>query len=148
VTICTQDKQHLFGEIFGNLIHLSPIGEIITQCWEEIPKHFHNVNLDEYVIMPNHIHGIIIINEIDICRGEVTSPLRKATLGNIIAYFKYQSTKAINDLEGTPGIKIWQRNYYDRIIRGEKELQNIRDYIANHVLTSSFEMEHPENIPL
>jgi REP element-mobilizing transposase RayT len=121
------------------------------------------VDLDEYEILlhakrvtvtglrlPNHFHGIIIINEIDIdcSKGEVTSPLQKPTLGNIMAYFKYQSTKLINESQVTPGAKVWQRNYYDRIIRGEKELQNIRDYIANNVLTWAFETEHPENIPL
>jgi putative transposase len=76
--------------------------------------------------LPNHFHGIIIINEMYICsRGEVTSPLRKPTLGNIAAYFKYQSTKLINESQETPGAKVWQRNYYDRIIRDENELQNI-----------------------
>jgi REP element-mobilizing transposase RayT len=74
--------------------------------------------------------------------------MRKPTLGNIAAFFKYQSTKLINESQGTPGAKVWQRNYYDRIIRDEKELQNIRDYIANNVLTWAFETEHPENIPL
>jgi REP element-mobilizing transposase RayT len=64
------------------------------------------------------------------------------------AYFKYQSTKLINESQGTPGAKVWQRNYFDRIIRGEKELQNIRDYISNNVLAWAFETEHPENIPL
>jgi len=107
------------------------------------------VGVDEYVIMPNHFHGIIIINEIDMnCRSEVTSPLRNPKLGNIVAYFKYQSTKLINESQETPGAKVWQRNYYDRIIRDEKELQNIRDYIVNNVLVWAFETERPENIPL
>ena len=82
------------------------------------------------------------------CRSEVTSPLRNPKLGNIVAYFKYQSTKLINESQETPGAKVWQRNYYDRIIRDEKELQNIRDYIVNNVLVWAFETERPENIPL
>jgi putative transposase len=65
-----------------------------------------------------------------------------------VAYFKYQSTKLINGLQNTPATKVWQRNYYDRIIRSEKELQNIRDYIANNVLTWAFDKENPEDAPL
>ncbi len=73
---------------------------------------------------------------------------RKRTLGNIAAYFKYQSTKLINELRDTSGVKVWQRNYYDRIIRNEKELQYIQDYIVNNVIAWAFEKEHSENIPL
>jgi REP element-mobilizing transposase RayT len=66
----------------------------------------------------------------------------------IAAHFKYQSTKLINELQDTPAANVWQRNYFDRIIRSEKELQNIRDYIANNVLAWGIETEHSENIPL
>jgi REP element-mobilizing transposase RayT len=81
-------------------------------------------------------------------RGEVTSPLRKATLGNIVAYFKYQSAKLINESQRTPGANVWQRNYFEHIIRSDKELNNIRDYIANNILQWSFDTENPQNIPL
>jgi REP element-mobilizing transposase RayT len=133
-------------------MQLNNAGNVIKECWEKIPAYIKNVDLDSYIIMPNHIHGIIAVYECD-GRGEVTSPLRgtplrKPTLGNIIAYFKYQTTKLVNEMYGTPVRKCWQRNYYDRIIRNEKELQNIRDYITNNVLAWSFESEHPENIPL
>jgi len=149
VTICTKNHECVFGSIINGQMDLNEKGRIVNRCWKGIPEHFSNVELDEYVIMPNHIHGIVIINEIDMnCRGEVTSPLRKPTLGKIAAYFKYQSTKLINELHGAPSAKVWQRNYYDRIIRNEKELQNIRDYIANNILAWAIETEHPENIPL
>lgn len=109
--------------------------------------------MHEFIIMPNHMHGIISIA--DDCRGEVSSPLlktetktikeggetpplhkniRKYTLGQIVAYFKYQTTKDINELRGTSGIPLWQRNYYERIIRNEIELNKIREYIANNPL--------------
>jgi putative transposase len=146
VTICAKDKKHLFGKIVEESIRLSPTGEIIKQCWESIPKHFPNVNLDEYIIMPDHVHGIVIVIEIDMnfCRGEVTSPLRKPTLGNIVAYFKYQSTKMANAIQGTPGYRIWQRNYYDRIIRDEKELNNMRAYIFDNPVTWCLNEENPD----
>ena len=88
--------------------------------------------------MPNHIHGIIIINNFDDGRGEVISPLQISrqhpTLGRIIAYFKYQSTKHINKLRNTPGLKLWQRNYYEHVIRDDNELNRIRKYIINNAL--------------
>jgi putative transposase len=128
---------------------LNEQGKVVDKCWMGIPEHFSNVVLDDYIIMPNHFHGIIVIHENDVTgRGEVTSPIRKPTLGKIVAYFKYQSTKLINELQGTPSAKYWQRNYYDRIIRDEKELQNVRNYIVNNVLAWAIETDHPENIPL
>ena len=148
VTICTQNHECMFGSIVNGNMDLNEKGRVVDKCWKGIPEHFSNVALDEYIIMPDHFHCIIIINEIDINgRGEMTSPLLKPTLGKIVAYFKYQSTKLINELQGTPAAKVWQRNYFDRIICGEKELQNIRDYIANNVLTWAIKTEQPESIP-
>jgi putative transposase len=149
VTICTQNHECKFGEIVNGEMHLNSFGMVVENCWKGIRLHFRNVDLDEYIIMPNHMHGIIAICECENHgRGEVTSPLRKPTLGKIVAYFKYQSTKLINELQGTLGAKVWQRNYYDRIIRNEKELNNIRDYIANNVLAWAFDTENPDNVPL
>jgi putative transposase len=79
---------------------------------------------------------------------EVTSPLHKPTLGSIIAYFDYQSTKLINELQDTSGAKVWQHNYYDRIVRNEKELQNMQDYIDNNIISWTFEKEYSQNVPL
>jgi putative transposase len=113
------------------------------------------------MIMPNHIHEIIILN--DSGRGEVTSPLRGSALGEVVAYFKHQSTKAINAINGTPGYRIWQRNYLpcevgikgfckswniiphrvnEHIIRDDKDLNNTRDYIENNVLKWSDDKEY------
>ena len=149
VTICTQNHEYLFGSIVNGNMDLNEKGKVVDKCWKGIPEHFSNVALDEYIIMPDHFHGIVIINEFDINgRGEIISPLQKPTLGKIVAYFKYQSTKLINELQGTPAAKVWQRNYFDRVIRDEKELQNICDYIANNVLAWAIKTEQPENIPL
>jgi REP element-mobilizing transposase RayT len=146
VTICTRERECILGEIFDDEMKLNARGIIADKCWREIPEHFPNVGLDEFVIMPNHVHGIIILNEH--CRGEVTSPLRKPTLGKVVAFFKYQSTKMINELNATQGNRFWQRGFYDRIIRNHKELNNIRDYIANNVLDWLSDTENPNNIPL
>jgi len=130
----------LFGDIKNNLIELSKIGNIAKQCWLEIPIHYPNVVLDEFIIMPNHLHGLIIING---CRGGVTPPLQQPiksqTLGQVVAYFKYQTTKKINEIIGMPGNPIWQRNFYDHIIRNDESLERIRNYIINNPLDWNYD---------
>ena len=148
VTIVVQGRECLFGEIIDGEMYLNECGEIVQKWWDEIPNHFPNVKLGAFVIMPNHVHGIIFITAKR--RGEVlsprdhpdnnnqdadnlggeTPPLRKPTLGQIVAYFKYQSTKEINRIETDKAItKFWQCNYYEHIIRDDKDLQNKVDYV-------------------
>lgn len=137
ITICTYDHNNHLGAIIGEKSELSNIGIIVQKHWFQITEYYQNVELDEFTIMPNHIHGIVFILN-NICRGEVTSPGNYVTklpaLGKIIAYFKYQSTKAINNTNNTPGYKFWQRGYYDHIIRNENSLNNIREYIRYNYL--------------
>ena len=136
VTICEKDRFSLFGEIINNQIKLNAIGKHVQYWWYQISQRYPNVELDEYIIMPNHMHGIIIIKNYGNCRGEVTSPLQFSqqcpSLGKIMAYFKYQSTKHVNQLRNTPGHKLWQRNYWEHIVRNEMELNRIRNYIQNN----------------
>ncbi len=124
VTIVTWRREHLFGKIVEGEMILNDFGEIIQKWWREIPVHFPNVETGAFVVMPNHIHGIIRITErrgtlsvpddtinYQIQGGE-TPPLRMPTLGQIVAYFKYKSTKEMNLLDNTGTItKIWQRKY-------------------------------------
>jgi len=145
ITLCTQNRECNLGEIMNGEMKFTVRGFIIDEFWLKIPDHFPNVELDEFIVMPNHIHGIIVINgnfhergkhqqnhkesgENNIEGGE-TPPLRKTTLGQIIAYYKYQTTKIINQIDNTPAIRIWQRNYYERIIRNQKILDLARQYI-------------------
>jgi putative transposase len=152
VTICTYERKCIFGNIVDESVHLSSAGEIIKRYWEEIPKYFDNLEMGEFVIMPNHLHGIIVITEPVGAIHE--SPLqtirqkRTMTLSKIIGRFKMTSSKEINLVRQTPGQPVWQRGYYEHIIRNEKDLQNIRDYILNNPLQWSFDNDHPENIPL
>jgi putative transposase len=143
VTICIQNHECRLGAIIGENIQLTVGGWIVYQSWFEIPQHFPNVQLDEFVVMPNHIHVIIVINDNNYVRrkeeeggeekeGGETPPLRKPTLGQIVAYYKYRTTKIINELDDTQGSRLWQRNYYEHIIRDEKELFATRQYIANN----------------
>ncbi len=161
VTVVTWQREMLFGEIVEGEMVLNEMGKIVQKWWHQIPKHFPNIKLGAFVIMPNHIHGIIIITEgrgavsapIDGLQtqqqGEMTSPLHRnnPTLGKIVAYFKYQSTKEMNALDGTGAItKFWQRNYYDRIIRNEREMSHIWNYIEANPTHWKDDEENPNII--
>ena len=134
VTICTDDRVHQFGNIVDGQIRLNQWGKMAQKCWQGIPDHFPSVELDEYVVMPNHIHGIIIVGAgfpRPDTKGAETAPLRP-TLGQIVAYFKYQSTKHINIIRGSQGRRVWQRNYWEHVIRNENDLNRTREYIRNN----------------
>ncbi len=105
---------------------LNQIGKIAQESWLWLEQQYDHVSLDWFVIMPNHIHGIIIIKE----GGSRAAPTKP--LGQLIGAFKTISTKQINILRNTPGTKIWQRNYYEHVIRNEESLQKIREYIVNN----------------
>ena len=139
VTICTRDRACLLGEIVDGEMRLNEAGEIARRCWEEIPRHFPFVELDAFVVMPNHVHGITVIQG----RGEKSfaptfAPTSTAptttiaqspsiTIGSIVRGFKIGVTKwfrANTDLHS-----IWQRNYHEHVVRNEEELAAIREYI-------------------
>ncbi|MCD4652748.1 transposase, partial [bacterium] len=104
-------------------------GEIINNTWKWLRKQYEYVDLDQFIIMPNHIHGIICIRR----GGSRTAPTRKRKpLGRLIGAFKTVSTKQINLIRQTSGNQFWQRNYYEHIIRDEDDLARIREYIINN----------------
>ena len=137
VTICTNKRVCIFGDIIGPTlvgarpaspahVRLNDIGEIVLNIWKELPTH-HNIKLDTFQIMPNHIHGIITINH----TGEAgLAPTQ--TLGSIVGSFKSKCTKEIRISIKDPLLMIWQRNYYEHIIRDEGELRHIRQYIVDN----------------
>jgi len=151
VTICVQDRECLFGEIVENNMILNIIGKIIDYHWRKLSKHFKNIELDQYQIMPNHFHGIIYIgagakhsgekDAIKCKRVDVNaSPLQmpcgtnSGSLGAIIQNFKSVTSRKINKINKSPGSHLWQRNYWESIIRTEKDLNRIRKYICENPL--------------
>jgi REP element-mobilizing transposase RayT len=129
VTICTQNHKPLLGEIKNAEMVLNEYGKIVADCWQWLSKQYRHVELDEWVLMPNHMHGIVLL-----CRGgSRTAPTGiYKPLGRLIGAFKTTSTKRINALRRTPGNRIWQRNYYEHVIRNEDDLNEIRQYILDN----------------
>lgn len=135
VTICTKSRECLFGEIVNGEMMLNEMGMVANQCWRDIHVHFPFVESEIFQIMPNHIHGIIIIGHPDVGAQNLV-PLREEkanhfgpqskNLGSIIRGFKIGVKKYATMLEVNFA---WQRGYYDRVIRNNDELENIRNYI-------------------
>jgi putative transposase len=142
VIICSYRYQYLFSEVADNKMSLNDTGTIAEACWLAMPEHFPGVSLDEWIIMPNHIHGIIVINEEESVRATHASPVhiqssspmpagpKRRSVGAIVGSFKLDAAKLINEQRGTPGATVWQRNYYEHIVRDEADLVRIQLYIT------------------
>jgi REP element-mobilizing transposase RayT len=174
VTICAQEKACLFGGIASGQIELNDYGRIVENVWKELPLHFPLVELDRFVVMPNHFHAIAIIVDPRAKRvgagfprpnseqsetgvgagfprpmspilnpGGENPPLR--ALGDVMRWFKYESTKRINELRDMAGRRIWQRNYYEHIIISDKSYWRIREYIANNPKNWVKDKLHPDS---
>ena len=132
VTICTHQKQSVFGQIESGAMELNQCGQVAERIWRDIPIHFPSVDLDEWVVMPNHIHGILFIDD---GRARHASPLHhRPKLGTVICAYKSAAARLINQTRGTPRVSLWQRNYYEHVIRNELSLAEIREYIVNNPL--------------
>lgn len=129
VTICTKDREYCFGNIVNDRMTLNPWGNIAKNAWLRLPNHHNNVDIDVFVVMPNHIHGIIIINK-PVGNGPARSTIITNSLSVIIGSYKSTVTKQINRIDA--GTFKWQKSFYDHIIRKPGSLQNIREYIVNN----------------
>ena len=149
ITICTKNRECLFGEICNGQNNLNRYGKIVFDELIKTPNIRQEIILDEFIIMPNHIHVIVIINNVETTGRvvvETTGRLSlqqkrnhpngpgKRSIGSFIAGFKSITTKLINQIRKMPGTSVWQENYYESIIRNEKQLNIIREYIINNPL--------------
>ena len=162
VTICTQDKKLLFSQIVDGNIILSEFGKIIENEWVKTGQIRKNVIIDEYVIMPNHLHGIIIIENDyynrrgTLMRADDCTPMCAKTesfgkpvsgsLPTIVRGFKSTTTKQINKSRNIPEMSLWQRNYYEHVVRNDDDLSETREYIINNPLKWELDKENPFNI--
>jgi REP-associated tyrosine transposase len=141
VIICTKDHKNHFGKIENYKMILNQIGNIVDESWDMIETLHRNIELDYYVIMPNHVHGIIIINDVgDAKFALLTVDRTKMELSKLIQQFKRALTLKIKSMKYKSKFK-WQHSSYDRIIRNEKELFKIRKYIEQNPLRWELEKE-------
>jgi putative transposase len=132
VTICTNNLECTLGKIVNHVMVHSNTANIVKECWEGLPTRFPSVELDDAVIMPNHMHGIIILNE------------PRITPGKVIRAFKARAARLVR--QGGYSSFQWQRNYYEHVIRNDADLHRIRTYIQNNSLQWAIDKENPTNI--
>ena len=152
VTVCTHSRQCLFGDVADGQMVLSEAGRLVQQTWQHLPTRFPSVALDTSVVMPNHIHGVITIVGAGLAlpwvgqgaagQGAASSA---PTLGDVMRAFKSISAVQVNRLLSRSGQPLWQRNYYERIIRDEDELGSIRQYILDNPAKWPEDTEHPQH---
>ncbi len=141
VTICACDRASLFGEIVDHEMRLNDYGKIVEEEWLRTAVLRPYAELDAYVIMPNHFHGIVAILQDSVgARRALPLPSQVLprqfgkppahSLSSIIGSFKSAVSRRVNLVRGTPGLPVWQRNYHEHIIRTPRQLERLREYIA------------------
>ena len=153
VTVCTQERRCRFGDVVDGDMRLNEAGRIVEQCWLAIPSHFPDVILDAFVVMPNHVHGIVAIVDGTV-RAKNCSPLQdnimtirkplrspSKTIGSIVRGFKVGVTKWFRENGAID--EVWQRNYYEHVIRRDESLNRIREYIQNIPMQWAYDRENP-----
>jgi len=165
VTICAQDQACLFGNIVDGGMCLNDAGHMLARLWNDIPARFVDVEIDTFVVMPNHVHGIIVLPDaanaaatrgattrVAPTEGNVGATLVVApALGDVVAAFK--SVTTVHYIRGVKTMawpafrrRLWQRNYYEHVVRDEKALDRIRRYIDENPARWAFDDENPEKI--
>jgi len=142
VTICTNEKRVLFGRIAGSQILANRFGKIVQETWHELPDHYSRVHLDCFALMPNHVHGVLaLVDPV----GAGLRPARVQThhgLSEIIRAFKGFSSRAISELNPSLRSAVWQRGFYDHIIRNADDLANVRRYVYQNAARWEFDREN------
>lgn len=159
VTICTHQRAELFGDVVEGEMRLNEYGQIVADEWERSAIVRAEIQLDEWVVMPNHVHGIIVINDPGVEATRHVGATRRVaptdaqsrngpapnSIGAIMAQFKSIATKRINEIRATPSAPVWQRNYYEHVIRNDRELTAIRRYIQNNPLQWPLDRDNAGN---
>ena len=152
ITVCTQNRSLLFGQVVAGKVSASRLGAIVEDSWAGLPDHYGNVILDAFILMPNHVHGVIIIHDEPTVVGAGLKPAlapavtsRRHGLPEIVRAFKTFSSRRINELRASPGTPVWQRGFYDHVIRNESELDAVRAYIADNPRKWSEDADNPAN---
>ena len=158
VTICSHEKRCLFGKVLNDAVVLSALGRLVNEHWLAIPRHYPHISLDQYIVMPNHLHGILMI--VQETGGSSASPThgmqasvqggssiksRMQPITRVIGDFKSGVTREFRKSNPTWQGQIWQRGFYDRVIRDERDLHEIREYIVFNPLKWELDRENPNS---
>jgi REP element-mobilizing transposase RayT len=177
VTICTFERQMLLGEIAGDQMRPNEFGAIVNEEWWASEKHRPEISLDAWIVMPNHVHGIVLIKPPDAELATAVTPTRNlksritapnavpgdrrgtacrahplerfgkpvaGSLPTMVRAYKGAVKKRVNEMRQTPGAPVWERGYYERVIRNEKELDRIREYVLANPQRWRFDRENPQ----
>jgi putative transposase len=148
VTFCAWERRSLFGEILDGQLRLNALGSVVEEAWFVLPTHFPSVELDASVVMPNHMHGVVIIG----VAAQHAAPSRPSpakfavtpgSLGANVRSFKSAVTRRANELRMPFGAQLWQRNYYEHVIRNDESLDRIRQYITTNPARWELDAENP-----
>lgn len=144
ITICSYQKEEIFGAVSNGIMHLNELGLLVEQEWLHLPERFQEIEVVPFIVMPNHLHAIVTIHG---SPWEMAPPFQenmiptmneRASVGNqglfgIIKSFKSITTITANKISNTPGRKLWQKNYYEHIIRTDEEYYQTGIYIQQNV---------------
>jgi putative transposase len=145
LTICVKNRTALFGKIINGKMVNNENANLVISNWTKLPAHYPHIVLDSFIVMPNHVHGIIMIiseNKQVVWAGLKSAPTKP--LSEFVRAFKTFSSRAINLRLGTSGQSIWQRSYYEHVIRNEASLNRIREYIVTNPLRWHLDKENPQ----
>jgi REP element-mobilizing transposase RayT len=157
VTACTRERVCSFGDIIDGGMYPNDAGKIVWMVWDALPEHYPHIAADIFVVMPNHVHGIVVIEPgfkpapTDertppvVGAGLKPAPTARHGLSEIMRAFKTFSSRRINEMRETPGVKVWQRNFWERVIRNDEELSRIREYIQNNPAQWTLDRLHPQS---
>ena len=152
ITVCTQDRLPLLGEVADCEMAPNRLGEVIQDCWANLPDHYHNLVLDAFIVMPNHVHGVIILEDETTGVGAGFKPALPAAVSRkrrgvpeIVRSFKTFSARKVNEMRGLPGTPVWQRGFYDHVIRNRRELDRVRAYVMDNPRKWGEDADNPVN---
>jgi len=154
-TVCAHDRARIFGEVADGAMHLARIGNIVDECLKAIPEHFENVIVDAAIVMPNHVHVILVIAKRDERARGITGASGNGmatrrfiapgpgSVGTILGTFKAAATREVNQPR-VKGFILWQRSFYERVIRNDREMNAFREYIELNPLNWRKDEHHVE----
>jgi REP element-mobilizing transposase RayT len=155
LTMCVQDRLWMFGNVINETMCLSSVGEMIQKAWLDLPNHDPHVSLDEFMVMPNHLHGIVVLTE---CQADI--PLRAGTrpaptgcaMSLIDVARRFKSSTTVQYIRGVKRYhwppfhkRLWQRGYFDHIVRNNADLNRVREYIRNNPMNWETDPENQKS---